>query len=1049
VAATDDEPSRADDVELTSGMMPSSEPTSAVRDATPSVTVVVVAHEPGEWFSETLDSIVTQDYPRVALMVVDAAGDPGLAVRVREVAPNATIIDASDTDGFAAAANTVLETDMDPAFVLLCHDDVALAPDVVRTLVTESLRSNAGITGPKLVEWEQPEHLQHVGLVVDRFAVAADVVDPAELDQEQYDAVNDVFAVPSACILIRTGLFRTLGGFDPAMSRRGDDVDLCWRAQLAGARVLVVPDASVRHREDMVERTGVDDVRRTRARHQLRTVLVTGGSLSLIVTLPAMMLLTAGEAVLALAAGRLSQVGDVLGAWTWNLARMGDVRRRRGALKGIRRVRFADIRALQQSGSVRINAFVRGQIGRGDGRLRREIVSAVRTGTTRFALIAWAIVLLFVLFGSRAFITGGVPAVGDFAAFPESSADLVSDWWNSWHDRDLGSAGMVPTGLGLLGVLGVVLGDAVGFVRTFWVLSPLLIGLLGAWRMLAVTGSRRAQIGALIAYAIVPLPWVAIASASSSGLIGYAAAPWLITVLLRAQASAPYRVATGPVRSLPSTMIGLGTILGLAVVYEPASILLLPVVLAGIIVGSLIAVHPGGLGRLLVVVVGGVVFAGVVALPQTLDIAADGASWAMVAEGRSGAANTLSLSSILRFSVGPDDWSNLVWALAVPLAVPLLVGRSWRFELAVRLWFIALASWGLVFVSSRGWLSEGLPDPALMLAPAAAAVAGLAGTAVTSVEHDLRTSGFGWRQALLPAALISAVLAGLPTLTAVETGRWGLGRGDFSTSLPFVDPAVEGSYRVVWLGDPSLLPAIGTELGSGLAWVATLDGLPTITDRHVPVDRGSADLLEDVIRSTIAADTSRAGRLFGGLGVRYVVLVERLSPAPFSDSDEAIPAPAAVVEALDGQLDLRQLVGVNSAVRIYENTEWTSVRSAVVSGFDDEIDDLFDLALRPLTGTAGVLSGTGESITGTVPAGTEVLVAQTPDIDWSFEVDGQVAVRRRALGWASAFMPTDGGNATLSYATPLWRRLGLVAQLLIFMALVSAQLRRVLGRKAL
>ena len=68
-----------------------------------------------------------------------------------------------------------------------------------------------------------------------------------ELDQEQHDAVRDVFALPSACMLVRADLFRALGGFDPSISFYGDDVDLCWRAHLSGARVVVVPAARARH----------------------------------------------------------------------------------------------------------------------------------------------------------------------------------------------------------------------------------------------------------------------------------------------------------------------------------------------------------------------------------------------------------------------------------------------------------------------------------------------------------------------------------------------------------------------------------------------------------------------------------------------------------------------------------------------------------------------------------------------------------------------------------------------------------------------------------
>ena len=57
--------------------------------------------------------------------------------------------------------------------------------------------------------------LQHVGLGVDRFGEIDPLVEPGEVDQEQHDAVRDVFALPSACLLVRADLFRAVGGFDP------------------------------------------------------------------------------------------------------------------------------------------------------------------------------------------------------------------------------------------------------------------------------------------------------------------------------------------------------------------------------------------------------------------------------------------------------------------------------------------------------------------------------------------------------------------------------------------------------------------------------------------------------------------------------------------------------------------------------------------------------------------------------------------------------------------------------------------------------------------
>ncbi|MEM8706726.1 MAG: glycosyltransferase [Actinomycetota bacterium] len=1019
---------------------------SEPRAATPSVTAVVVAHDPGAWFDETLDSIVTQDYARLDLVVVDGTGQGDLDERVRAVAPNATIIDASDTVGFAAAANTVLETDVTSAFLLMCQDDVALAPDAVRILVTEALRSNAGVAGPKLVEWERPEILQHVGLVVDQFAVQADIIEPAERDQEQYDAVRDVFAVPSACVLVRANLFAAIGGFDPGITRRGEDVDLCWRAQLAGARVLVVPDARVRHREDLLGRTGVDDIRRTRARHQLRTVLVTGGRVRLLGTIPLLMILSIAEITIAAFTGRFGQVRDIVSAWTWNLTRLDEIRRRRAGLRPKITTSHGDIRAAQEAGSVRINAFVRGQIGRGDRAFSEEIITAMRTGTTRFSVLAWAFVLAFVVFGSRSLIGSGVPAVGDFAAFPDSSGDLVSTWWSSWRDRDLGSVGSTPTGFGLLGILGVVLGGSLGLVRTLWVLAPIIVGLVGAWRVLAVTGSRRAQMATLVAYAALPLPWAAIAGASWTTIGVYAVAPWVLRALLEAQASAPFRSTAGPVRGLVSAAVSAGIAVGLAGIFDPIVAIVTVLVAAGLVAGALVAVNPTGMARLVAASAGAALVGALLTLPFSIELLTSGLPWHPFADGRTGAASTEPLTDLVRFAVGPDDAATLTWAFAVPMIVPLLIGRAWRFDLAVRLWFVALVAWGVALTAVHGAVPFGVPEPGVLVAPAAIAVAALCGVCVSALEHDLRRAGFGWRQLLLPVAIGAAVVAVLPALGGITDGRWGLGRGGYENVLPLADPELDGSYRVLWIGHPDHLPAQGSPFIADMAWVATIDGLPDITERSIPADRGAEDQVDAVLDAIVEGDTARAGRLLGGLGIRYVVAVERLAPAPFSDPADARPLPAAFAETLDTQLDLRRLAGVNSALRIYENTEWTPVRAAAVRDFDDGRTTLFDLQVSPITGTIGVLVGTGDRLDGPLPDATELFVAQTVDSGWSLEIDGQEAARRRSFDWATTFVPVAGGGAaTLSYTTPLWRQLVVIVQLLALVATMSLAVRRMIG----
>ena len=67
-----------------------------------------------------------------------------------------------------------------------------------------------------------------------------------EPDQGQHDHRSDVRGVSTSGMLIRLDVFESLGGFDRAFGQFRDDLDFCWRAQLAGHRVVVAPRARMR-----------------------------------------------------------------------------------------------------------------------------------------------------------------------------------------------------------------------------------------------------------------------------------------------------------------------------------------------------------------------------------------------------------------------------------------------------------------------------------------------------------------------------------------------------------------------------------------------------------------------------------------------------------------------------------------------------------------------------------------------------------------------------------------------------------------------------------
>ncbi len=135
-------------------------------------------------------------------------------------------------------------------------DDTALAE-----LVDAVRRSpSVGMAGPKIVEHEQPKHLLEVGLVLTRTGRRLLSPAPGEPDQGQYDTRTDVLSVGLPGLLIRRGLIDRIGGFATHLGPAAQALDVGWRAQLAGERVVVVPTARV-HRSGAGDWAASDDSR--------------------------------------------------------------------------------------------------------------------------------------------------------------------------------------------------------------------------------------------------------------------------------------------------------------------------------------------------------------------------------------------------------------------------------------------------------------------------------------------------------------------------------------------------------------------------------------------------------------------------------------------------------------------------------------------------------------------------------------------------------------------------------------------------------------------
>ncbi len=1011
----------------------------------------MVTRDPGPWFEEVLGGLASQTYPSLATLVIDAASAADPSARVSQVLPGAIVTRLDSNPGYGAAANHIRGKAEGAAFYLFVHDDVCLAPDAVAILVEEAFRSNAGIVGPKLVDWEHPDRIRSVGSAVDKFGVQAPYAEPGELDQEQHDRVRDVFMISGGATLVRVDLFDSIGGFDEGIDFLGDDLDLCWRAHVAGARVVVAPNAVGRHLEALAHRRGDDDRRKLLSRHRLRTVAKSYGWVHLLRILPLALALTVGETLLALFTGRFRQARDVSGAWSWNLRRSGQITSARREISRFRRVRDSDIGRFQVRGSARMSAFLRGQIGEGArfqdlAERGRAMAGTLSDGPRRTALLVWSVMALLFIFGTRHLITRGVPFVGQFAPLAEPGS-LFHAWSSGWREQGVGSAGSGPVALALLSLAGRLFLGRMGLLRQILILGLLPAGWLGAWRLAGPLGSRRGRLAAAVVYAAVPLPLDALASGRWDVLLLYGAMPWLVLRVARMIGITPYGTKGGDPgpgirsRSLTHQVVSLGLALGIVAAFEPSILVTVPAVAVAMVVVSGLTGSIWTSMRAVVLVVISSVVAVALHLPwlwSYLDSPGQ-LTGELIGSRRGGSADLLDLLVFKGPRFGGPLWGL---GLVVVAAVPLLLGTGWRAAWAPRAWSLALGSWAVAWLGVRGFIPFDLPDLSVLLVPAAVGLAWAAALGFAAFEMDVPRFSLGWRRLAIAGAGAGLALGVLPVLGALTGGAMGVPRTDLHGALGFLDSTDAGSDRILWLGDPGLLPVEGWPSGSEGVYVATsVDGLPDVRGQWAGPLTSDTQNLVDVIDEGLGGRTARMGRLLGEYGVRYVVVP--LAPAPSFTDVEVTEADPVLQAALESQIDLRP-VAADPSVLVFLNTAWIPARARLLDadpGLLRGTDRAREAIADPPESVAVLPRRVSSTeFTGQLDPGTVVVAYGVAD-QWRLEVDDRPMGRDLAHGWAPLFDVLASGDARLTFERSPSDTYLLGLQLLIWLVVGRVVLR--------
>lgn len=1058
----------------------------------PFVAALVVASQAGPELEGTLGSLLAQDYEALGLVVAVVPPIVGDVERLLAGRPGVKVVALEEDRGFGAGINRAAAEAPEAAFLLLCHDDVALAADAVHLMVEESFRSNAAVVTPKIVSVTDHRVLLHVGQSIDHHATIVERVLPGEFDQGQHDAARDVFVAPGSATLIRADLFATLGGFDERYIAMGDDLELSWRARLAGARLICAPQAVVAHAERLasgaaplaaVGAAGVS-LSRLRRRNDLRTLLICLRPLRRFMTLSYMAVLNLAEILVAGVGGDHDRAVDLREAWRSALNDRKGNRAARTALKGYRTVSDRTARSFQTPGVTRLRTFLttflhhgydaaRGVIPVGDTLtypedhrvpdtvgfggafsddegfdelddlghrgLRRRRSSLTSTRSLFFICVAGLIAFII---GSRNLIGTKLPMIGQLIPL----GSFTSIWhrvFATWQPGGLGSGAPghpAQMSLGLLGIL--TLGQS-GVLMRVLLIASVPVGAVGVFRLLAPVASTRAKVLGAFAYGGLALGINAIALGSLSGLVAFALMPFIVRRVLRLLRVPPFDEAFPPKvpfasrgwrRCVSGQIALLGLLLAFAGALAPALFVDVVMVAISVAIANLLRprarVFSGQVRIIKAVVLGAALLA-----PLVGNALLGGLSGLGVFGQALGPWSSPGLGGLMRFAVGPAGVSPLAWLIPLASLMPLLIARAERLVLAGNLALIGLGSLAMALVVSRGGVGPFAPDLLVVLAPLGVAMAASAGLCLASLESDLAAVHFGWRQLVGSLGVLCAVVGLLPTLGAVSNGRWKLPSQGYDETLSFLTTPHSAPYRILWLGDPRTIPGASWQIEQGLAWSTSSGGLPTASTLFVPPTPPATTGITSAIRAALTGETVRLGQLLAPEGIQTIVVTSSIAPS-LAGVQTGVPAPppATLLSALDQQTDLHEIPG-GTGSSVFESSR------AIARVATRATTLRRDVTASDVGAVKGwkPLSRTGEGLSGTAPKDTQqALISLAPASAFAATPSG---ASRSAFGFARAVRATAGPLAVTLDAPPI-NALIAVVMLLSWLGLALALIGR-------
>lgn len=219
----------------------------------PLVAIVILNYNGSNYLQRFLPFVLASTYANKKVIVADnASADDSIAV-VKQHFPSVEIITLDKNYGFAGGYNKALAQVQADYYVLL-NSDVEVQPGWIEPIINLMEVDKAiGACQPKILSYNQRELFEYAGAAggwLDAYGYAFSrgrVFDVLEKDEGQFNDTADIFWATGAAMFVRAEAYHKLGGLDGYFFAHMEEIDLCWRMQLAGYSIKCCPDSTVYH----------------------------------------------------------------------------------------------------------------------------------------------------------------------------------------------------------------------------------------------------------------------------------------------------------------------------------------------------------------------------------------------------------------------------------------------------------------------------------------------------------------------------------------------------------------------------------------------------------------------------------------------------------------------------------------------------------------------------------------------------------------------------------------------------------------------------------